>query len=310
MHAQGTPACSLMDTVRPFCLPAIAPPLGGLYLGATANSLRHAAIARATLRPGTCVTPEPQGPGTLFISHLGWIERVAAAVSRRQGSNKEDAEDFASWAKLKLIEDDYAVFRKFRGESSLTTYLTVVIAMLFRDYRTHRWGRWRPSAAARRRGALAVRLETLVYRDQLRLEQAAEALRTAGQTDLPDRELARLLCELPAHRPGRPTEVGSEPLADAPAADRADNLVAAEEAEAGRRVIDGVLRRLPPEDQLMLRMRFWEGMSVADIARGLGLPQKPLYRRMDRALADLRGYLEESGVSRDRARAALDEWAM
>jgi RNA polymerase sigma factor (sigma-70 family) len=272
--------------------------------------MRHAAIARATLRPGTCVTPEPQGPEALFVSHLGWIERVAAAVCRRHGSSREDTEDFSSWAKLKLIEDDYAVFRKFRGESSITTYLTVVIAMLFRDYRTQHWGRWRPSAAARRHGAVAVRLETLVYRDHLRLEQAAEVLRTAGQTDLPDRELARLLCELPARRPGRPVQVGSEPLADAPAADRADDLVTADETEAGRKLLDGVLRRLPPEDQVMLRMRFWEGMSVADIARGLGLPQKPLYRRMDRALASLRGYLEESGVSRDGARAALDEWAV
>lgn len=255
------------------------------------------------------MTPEPQGPEALFVSHLGWIERVAGAFSRRHGSSKEDAEDFASWAKLKLLEDDYAVFRKFRGESSLTTYLTVVIAMLFRDYRTHRWGRWRPSAAARRQGALAVRLETLVHRDQLRLEQAGEQLRTAGLTDLPDRELARLLAALPARRPLRPMPVGPDPLSDAPAADRADDLVAADEAEAGKRVIDGALERLPPEDRLMLRMRFWEGMTVADIARGLGLPQKPLYRRMDRALADLRVYLEESGVSQDEVQAVLDERA-
>ncbi len=253
------------------------------------------------------MTPEPQGPEALFISHLGWIERVAGAASRRHGSSTEDAEDFASWAKLKLIEDDYGVFRKFRGESSLTTYLTVVIAMLFRDYRTHRWGRWRPSAAARRRGALAVRLETLVYRDQLRLEQAGELLRTAGQTNLPDRELARLLAALPARRPMRPMPVGADPLAEAPAADRADDLVAADEAEAEKKVIDRALERLPPEDRLMLRMRFWEGMTVADIARGLGLPQKPLYRRMDRTLADLKAYLEESGVSLDHVRAVLDE---
>jgi len=256
------------------------------------------------------VTPEPQGLEALFVGHLGWIERVAGTVCRRHGSSREDAEDFLSWVKLRLIEDDYAVLRKFRGESSLTTYLTVVIAMLFRDYRIHHWGRWRPSAAARRRGGLAVRLETLVYRDQLRLEQAGEALRTAGETDLRDRDLARLLSELPARGPARPTPVGPDPLAGAPAADRADDLVVAEEVEAGRRAIAGVLERLPAEDRLMLRMRFWEGMSVAEIARGLGLPQKPLYRRMERALANLRGLLEEAGVSRDRARATLEEWAM
>lgn len=254
------------------------------------------------------MTQECQGFEPLFLSQLGWIDRAAGAVCRRHGLAREDTEDFASWAKLKLIENDYAVFRKFRGESAITTYLAVVIAMLFRDYRTQRWGRWRPSAAARRWGPLAVRLETLVYRDQLPLEQAAELLRTTGQTDLPDRELARLLAELPPRGRLRPIQVGSDPLDDAPAADRADDLVAAGEAETGRTMVNEVLQRLPAEDRLMLRMHFWEGLSVAQIARGLSVPQKPLYRRMDRALAELRSYLEESGVSRDRARAVLDEW--
>jgi RNA polymerase sigma factor (sigma-70 family) len=258
--------------------------------------------------PGRRVTQECQGFEPLFVSQLAWIERAAGAVCRRHGLHREDAEDFASWAKLKLIENDYAVFRKFRGESSITTYLAVVIAMLFRDYRTHRWGRWRPSAAARRWGGLAVRLETLVYRDQLRVEQAAELLRTAGETDLPDRELARLLAELPCRRSVRPIQVGADPLTDAAAMDRADDLVAAGEAELGRSVVNDVLQRLPAEDRLMLRMHFWEGLSVAQIARALGVPQKPLYRRIDRALTQLRSYLEASGVSRDRAQAVLEEW--
>lgn len=253
------------------------------------------------------MTPERQRLEALFLSQLGWIERVVAAVCRRHGLPRDDADDFASWTTLRLIEDDYAIFRKFRGESALTTYLTVVIAMLFRDYRTHRWGRWRPSAAARRRGALAVRLEGLVYRDRLRLDQAGELLRTAGQTDLSDRELARLLGELPA-RSRRPVQVDSEGLTDSSGTERADDLVVADEVEAARVAIDGQLERLPPEDRLILRMRFWEGLSVADIGRGLGLPPKPLYRRMERALADLRRSLEESGMSRQQARAVLAEW--
>jgi RNA polymerase sigma factor for flagellar operon FliA len=253
------------------------------------------------------MTPERQRLEALFLSQLGWIERVVAAVCRRHGLPRDDADDFASWTTLRLIEDDYAIFRKFRGESALTTYLTVVIAMLFRDYRTHRWGRWRPSAAARRRGALAVRLEGLVYRDRLRLDQAGELLRTAGQTDLSDRELAGVLGELPA-RSRRPVQVDSEGLTDSSGTERADDLVVADEVEAARVAIDGQLERLPPEDRLILRMRFWEGVSVADIGRGLGLPPKPLYRRMERALADLRRSLEESGMSRQQARAILAEW--
>lgn len=257
--------------------------------------------------------PDRQNPEALFLDNLGWIERVAASVCRRHGLGGDDADDFASWAKMKLVEDDYAALRKFRGESSITTYLTVVVAMLYRDYRVSRWGRWRPSAAAQRRGRVAVRLETLVHRDGHRLDQAGEILRTSGETELPDGELARILAALPDRAPMRPVEVGPEPLGGAPSAERADDRVLGAEAEAERRAADEALARalarLPPEDRLILRMRFWEELSVADIARGLDLPQKPLYRRIDRALAELRRHLEASGVSRERVRALLGEGA-
>lgn len=255
--------------------------------------------------------PDRQTLEALFLENLAWIERAAASVCRRHGLSGDEAEDFASWAKMKMMEDDYAAFRKFRGESAITTYLTVVVAMLFRDYRVARRGRWRPSAAARRHGPVAVRLETLVHRDGYRLEQAAEMLRTAGETELSDRELAALLAELPPRAPMRPVEVGAEPLASAPGPARADERVLEEEAAEERRAADEALTRalgrLPPEDRLILRMRFWEEMSVADVARGLDLPQKPLYRRIDRALAELRKHLEAAGISRERVRALLGE---
>jgi RNA polymerase sigma factor (sigma-70 family) len=255
--------------------------------------------------------PERSELEAQFVEHLSAIERIAAALTRRHGLSQDERAEFASWVKLRLVEDDYAVLRKFRGESSITTYLTVVIAMLFRDYRVERWGRWRPSAAAQRHGALAVRLETLVRRDGHPLAQAAEILRTSGETTLSDRELGALLAGLPSRGPLRPTEVSGEPLADLPAPSRADDLVEREQARAVRRSTDEALAaglsRLAPEDQVIVRMRFWEGLSVADVARGLGIPQKPLYRRIEHALAALRRHLEAAGVSRDQALEILSE---
>src|SRR5882672_2358170 len=92
----------------------------------------------------------------LLLANLAWIERVVGALARRHGLSADDRADFASWVKLKLVEHDYRVLQRFRGESTITTYLTTVIAMVYRDYRAHRWGRWRPSAAALRLGRLAV----------------------------------------------------------------------------------------------------------------------------------------------------------
>ena len=54
---------------------------------------------------------------------------------------------------------------------------------------------------------------------------------------------------------------------------------------------------LDNEDQLIIRLRFYEGFSIADVARGLGLPQKPLYSRISRLLQTLSAALAKEGLS-------------
>lgn len=249
--------------------------------------------------------PERHTLEALLLAHLATVEKIVSALARRHALAGDAADDFGSWVKLRLVENDYAVLAKFRGESSLPTYLTVVIAMLYREYRVQQWGRWRPSAAARRAGALAIRLETLVRRDGLSLAQAAQLLRTNGETTLSDRELAALLGALPERMPLRPIVTGITPP-DPAAAHSADDRVRATEQLADHdRTEDALrsaLRTLPADDRLLLRLRFLEGLSVADIARALSLDQKPLYRRLERALALLRRTLEQSGVTREQVR--------
>lgn len=255
--------------------------------------------------------PERQKAEALFLANLEWVERSIASLCRRFGLHRDEADDVSSWIKLKLIEDDYAAYRKFRGDSSIRTYLVVVVAALFRDYRAGHWGRWRPSAAALRKGRLAVRLETLVYRDGFTLDQAARQLRAAGETELPDRQLAELLAELPARGPLRPVPAGEEPLAALPGAAFADERVAAAEADRQRQLVlhalERVLERLPAEDRLILRLQYWKGLSVADVARALTLPQKPLYRRIERILRQLRNELPAEGVAPEQLRDFLGE---
>ena len=90
----------------------------------------------------------------LFLSQLDVIERVISFVCVRHHLPGSDADDFGSHVKLRLIESDYAILKKFEGRSSLRTYLTVVIQRLFLDYRISAWGKWRPSAEAKRAASL------------------------------------------------------------------------------------------------------------------------------------------------------------
>lgn len=238
--------------------------------------------------------------GDLLVPHLGTIDLLVSALRRRHGMDGDDADDFASWARMKLLEDDCAVVRSFQGRSSLRTYLAVVIANLLRDYRVQRWGRWRASAEARRLGPVAVRLEALMYRDGYGVAQAVDAVRSSGIAEAGVSELTRLAFRLPRRQRPRPTEVSASAEPEAPG--RADDpfwqTEQAQQWEVARRALARALQTLPAEDQLILRMRYWDGSTVAEISRALGLNQKALYRRIDALLRDLRPALEREGVDR------------
>jgi RNA polymerase sigma factor (sigma-70 family) len=254
--------------------------------------------------------PERQQAEALFLKNLDWIKRSAAVLCRRYGLVGEEAEEACSWTIERLIDKDYAPLRKFRGDSSIHTYLVVVVGALFRDYRASHWGRWRPSAAALREGPLAVRLETLVYRDNCTLEQAARTLRASGEAAT-DRQLAELLGRLPVRGPLRPYEAGDAPLEAISHDDSADSGVDTDEAEAARGTVFTALNRvllgLTEEDRLIVKLHYWKGLSVADVARALTLPQKPLYRRIEGILKQLRRGLLAEGVHPEQVREFLGE---
>jgi RNA polymerase sigma factor for flagellar operon FliA len=237
---------------------------------------------------------------SLLVEHLPVVDRVLASLSRRYGLTPSDADEASGWVRLRLVEDDLALLRKFRGESSFATYLTVVLASLLRDYRVQQWGRWRPSAEAQRRGAVAVQLETMVYRDRRPFAEAAEALRTMGVTTDDDRTLATLLASLPERMPMRPQFVAAEATDAHAQAAPADAALLADEddrqRETTRAIVTQAVAGLSAEDQVVVKLRFWEQMSVADIARKLRVDQKPLYRRLERTMKSLEQALRARGL--------------
>ncbi|HST61215.1 MAG TPA: hypothetical protein VLK84_21105, partial [Longimicrobium sp.] len=216
--------------------------------------------------------PEQLNPEVAFIEQLSWIEKISFLVCRRHGLWDADAEDFAGWVKTRIIENDYAVLRQFRGESQLRTYLAAVITHLFSAYMRERRGRWRPSVAAQRYGSPAVELETLVRRDGYSLAQAGERLRTANRTHLSDLELARLLANLPERAPLRPIEVYADAVWDStPSNNRADDRVTASEAVTWRAELSAAVQRamehLPKEERIIVRMHYGSGHTIGDVAR-------------------------------------------
>src|SRR5262249_9449497 len=139
-------------------------------------------------------------PEELFRANLTLVERVIDGVCRRAGLRDADAEDFASIAKLALIENDYAILRGYEGRAPLGAFLAVVVQRLLAREWIRLRGRWHPSAEAERAGAAAVLLEKLTMRDGRALDEAVDIVR-ASHPSL-DRTAVRALAErLPQRAP-------------------------------------------------------------------------------------------------------------
>jgi hypothetical protein len=119
-------------------------------------------------------------PDDPYSAHTALIEAVLSGSCRSHRLAPDHADEFRSWARLRLLDDDQAILRKFGGRSTLRTFLVTVIERLFLDWRNHEWGKWRPSSEARRLGQVAIELERLVLRDHTPFSEAVSLLVSRG----------------------------------------------------------------------------------------------------------------------------------
>jgi RNA polymerase sigma factor (sigma-70 family) len=233
----------------------------------------------------------------LAVDSLPLLDEVVRFIARRHRLSADDADELAAAARLKLIENNYEVLRRFRGRSSIRTFLATVIRHQFLDLRNARWGKWRPSVQARRLGPLAIELEGLVTRDRLPVAAAVELLvaRSGGPTR---QELQRVACQLP--RRSRRRFLGVQDLVRVGGGWSEDDVIRGIDGRSTAHRIEQALRaaldRLEPGDRMLLRMRYHSGCRVSRIAKMLELPQKALYRRFDTVFGVLRDELEARGV--------------
>ena len=138
-------------------------------------------------------------PAQPSSSELVLLGQVIRGVVRRARLPPDDAGHFSRSVQLKFFDSGYEALARFDGRSSLRTYLITVVWWLLREWRNAAYGRWRPSTTARRLGMEAVRLDRLINRDGLSVEEAIEvASRAPGAS--PDRVLRRIADRLPRQR--------------------------------------------------------------------------------------------------------------
>jgi RNA polymerase sigma factor (sigma-70 family) len=244
----------------------------------------------------------------LLEQNIHLIRQRLDRLGRRSGLPEDEAEEFHSWALFKLVDNDYRILASWQGRSSLSTFLTVVLVNLMRDYRIHVWGKWRPSAAALRQGPDAVLLERLWVRDGLPLDEAIERMRSEHAVSLSPSEIEQIAASL--RRSPERRRVSDEELRRIPIDGQVESRITdgerARTEEQLRELLTPLLKSLPADDRLLLKLHYWDGLSMVEISRLLGRPQRKLYAVRNRCLRKLRRHLEEGGLSQDQVRELPD----
>jgi RNA polymerase sigma factor (sigma-70 family) len=247
-------------------------------------------------------------PRAWLETNVARVKLLVTQVARSRRLARQDEQELLSIVWTHLANDNYRALRRYKGAGSLNAYLRVVVERLVLDMRVANWGKWRPSARARRLGADAILFERLIVRDGHSAAHAEDVLRHATGASVPVEFTAAVVRLAPrgARRFVALDEVArqaaspSDPFAEAMDGQRARRGVA-----VGRQLARA-LEKLPVRDQLVVRLRHHQGLKVSEIAAMLGLDQKQLYRRLDAIHASLRATLARTGTSAREALEVID----
>lgn len=235
------------------------------------------------------------------------IEGILKFVCRKKGLRDDRADEFCQWTRLKLIENDCAILRSFKGNSTFKTFLSTVILNKYRDWLDYEQGKFRVTVDAKELGPVAVNLELLVLRDKVPYEEAVQLLISKGVA-VSVKDCDEIWGQL--KRAPRRDFLSEDALGDHKAAPDVDPVEHEEHLrliQKAHAVLHDAIAALPPSDGLILKLKYWSEVSVACIAKTQLTEQKPLYRRFERLLKRLETDLLARGLTEEEIRELFDE---
>ena len=142
------------------------------------------------------MTQNGADPRELLLGHFGLVQDAIDWIACRHHLTPAEAEGFGGAVRKRIAADDFRVLRDFKGRSSVSNYLILVVqhssAMHLAEARTN----WRNPATPGRSGTLARELEQLTH-PRSNLEELWAALR--GTSAARRRDIDELWESMPLH---------------------------------------------------------------------------------------------------------------
>jgi RNA polymerase sigma-B factor len=222
----------------------------------------------------------------LVAAHIGLAEYLARRFANR-GEPLDDLVQVASFGLLKAV----GRFDPERGVEFSTYATHTIVGELKRHFRDKGWA----IRAPRRMQELYLRLGKVVATLGQELGRSPSIAELATEVEVSEEEV------LEALEAGQAYRFAS---LDAPAAGDSDgetlgsrlgvNDPALDDAER-RATLSPLLSQLPPREQLILHLRFFEGLTQSEIATRLGISQMHVSRLLARSVAQLRAAAQHTG---------------
>ncbi|OQX19856.1 MAG: hypothetical protein BWK76_03370 [Desulfobulbaceae bacterium A2] len=258
------------------------------------------------------------------LGHWDLINRLA----RRRFADQTLAEEAALAVMDKLRANDWQALRAYAGLSSFATFVATLTVRLLEDFARVRYGRVRPPQWIRSLGGIWLELFRLLCLERMPLVEAVEfLLHRRSQFDRPTVENAACAIRREVVDCGKSQgqEVAyddemEEHAAPADAGESSGQQRRLEEAErlrifsvlfealtgteeglaAGDMAILSRLRvQVSPEDKLLLKLCFRDGVNGTEAAAMLGYTRFQLHGRLRRLMARIRGEFERAGLSEE-----------
>ena len=220
----------------------------------------------------------------LVEAHLGLAEYLARRFSNR-GEPLDDLVQVASVGLLKAVDR----FDPERGVEFSTYATHTIVGELKRHFRDKGWA----VRAPRRMQELYLRLGKIIGTISQELGRSPTIPELAAEAQVSEEEVLEALeagqayrfASLDAPSPGDDDgdSLGAHMGADDPGMRDAEHRAALSPLIAG----------LPPREQRILHLRFFEGLTQSEIAARLGISQMHVSRLLARSLAQLRSAADE-----------------
>lgn len=228
-------------------------------------------------------TRSPRTRDELIEAHLGLAEYLARRFSNR-GEPLDDLTQVASVGLLKAVDR----FDPTRGVEFSTYATHTIVGELKRHFRDKGWA----VRAPRRMQELYLRLGRIVSTLSQELGRSPTIPELAAEAQVSEEEVLEALEAGQAYR-------FASLDAPSPGGDEGDTMSSQlGEEDAGmidaehRVALSPLLAQLPKREQVILHLRFFEGLTQSGIAERLGISQMHVSRLLARSLAQLRSAAE------------------